>query len=230
MSTKYSVILTWNSEKTKLLFPVLPEKITVKKGTSNSKIDVAELGQIYEKGTLDCAEYSWDGIFPLHKSPVVSVSSLNTPQTYVTNIESLMKNQTVVHLVVAGTGITEYCIITDFSYYEEGGDVGTIHYSIGLKEYRTVTVRKLTTSTAKKNTSNTRASTTSSSSTSKTYTVKSGDCLWSIAQSKLGNGAKWTKIYDLNSSVITSTAKKHGVTASKNNPIIFTGTVLKLPS
>lgn len=230
MSTKYSVTLTWNSEKTKLVFPVLPEKISVKKGVSNSKIDVAELGQIYEKGTPDCAEYSWDSILPLYNSSVVSVGSLSTPRSYVTKIENLMKDQTVVHLVVAGTGITEYCLITDFSYYEEGGDVGTIHYSITLKEYRTVNVRKLTTSTAKKTTSKTRASTTSSSSTSKTYKVKSGDCLWSIAQAKLGDGSKWTKIYDLNESTIKSAAKKNGITASKNNPIIFTGTVLKLPS
>lgn len=230
MSTNYSITLTWNNEKSKLAFPVLPEKINVKKGTSNSKIDVSELGQVYEKGTPDCTEYSWDGIFPLYKSFLVTVSSLNSPQTYISKIESLMKNQTVVHLVVAGTGITEYCLITDFSYYEEGGDVGTFKYSITLKEYRTVTIRKLTKSTAKKTTTATRTSTVSSSSTSKTYTVKSGDCLWSIAQAKLGDGSKWTKIYDLNASVITSTAKKYGVTASKNNPIIYSGTILKLPS
>lgn len=230
MSTNYSITLTWNNEKSKLVLPVLPEKISVKKGTSNSNIDVAEFGQVYEKGTPDCAEYSWDSIFPLYKSSLVTVSTLSLPQTYMAKIESLMKNQTVVHLVVAGTGITEYCLITDFSYYEEGGDVGTFNYSITLKEYRTVTIRKLTKSTAKKTTTVTRTSTTSSSSTSKTYTVKTGDCLWSVAQAKLGDGNKWTQIYDLNVSVITSTAKKNGVAASKNNPIIYSGTVLKLPS
>lgn len=230
MSSKYSITLTWNNEKSKLVIPVLPEKISVKKGTSNSKVDVAELGQIYLKGTPDCADYSWDCIFPSHKSPVVCVKKLSSPKTYISKIESLMNNQTAVHLVVAGSGLTEYCLITDFKSHEEGGDVGTFNYSISLKEYRTVKVRKLSKSTAKKSNNSKRPTTKASSSTSKTYTVKSGDCLWSIAQAKLGDGSKWGKLYDLNASVIKSTAKKYGVTASKNNPIIYSGTVLKLPS
>ena len=49
-----------------------------------------------------------------------------------------------------------------------------------------------------------------------TYTVKSGDCLWNIAQSKLGNPYRWTEIADLN-----------GI--SRSNPIIHPGDVLTLP-
>ena len=49
-----------------------------------------------------------------------------------------------------------------------------------------------------------------------TYTVKSGDCLWNIAQSKLGNPYRWTEIADLN-----------GI--SRSNPIIYPGDVLTLP-
>ena len=49
-----------------------------------------------------------------------------------------------------------------------------------------------------------------------TYTVKRGDCLWNIAQSKLGNPYRWTEIADLN-----------GI--SRSNPIIHPGDVLTLP-
>ena len=49
-----------------------------------------------------------------------------------------------------------------------------------------------------------------------TYTVKSGDCLWNIAQSKLGNPYRWTEIADLN-----------GI--SRSNPVINPGDVLTLP-
>lgn len=48
-----------------------------------------------------------------------------------------------------------------------------------------------------------------------TYTVKSGDCLWSIAASQLGNALRWTEIADLN-----------GI--SRSNPIIHPGQVLNL--
>lgn len=49
---------------------------------------------------------------------------------------------------------------------------------------------------------------------SNTYTVKSGDTLWAIAQSKLGNGARYKEIMTLNGKV---------------NTIIRVGEVLKLP-
>ena len=32
----------------------------------------------------------------------------------------------------------------------------------------------------------------------KTYTVKSGDCLWNIAKKQLGDGSRWKEIHDLN--------------------------------
>lgn len=228
MSIKYEIVITWNNEKNKLYIPVLPEKINVKKGMKNSKIEVAELGEIIEKGNSNCSQYSFNSIFPLDKSPLVSVNDLKSPKTYRDQIEKLMNSQTPVNLIVSGTGVTDYCLITNFSYTEDGGDVGTISYSIEFTQYKTVTVRRLTKSTAKKSNNTSRPSTTKSALNS-TYTVKSGDCLWSIAQAKLGDGNKWGKIWDLNSSTIINTAKKRGVSASKNYPVIYAGTVLKLP-
>lgn len=49
-----------------------------------------------------------------------------------------------------------------------------------------------------------------------TYTVKSGDCLWNIASSQLGNALRWTEIADLN-----------GI--SRSNTTIHPGQVLTLP-
>ena len=37
-----------------------------------------------------------------------------------------------------------------------------------------------------------------SSGSPRTYTVKKGDCLWNIAASELGDGSRWTEIYELN--------------------------------
>lgn len=50
-----------------------------------------------------------------------------------------------------------------------------------------------------------------------TYTVKKGDCLWTISQEKLGTGSRWTEIATLNN-------------ISKSNPTIYPGQVLTLPS
>ena len=51
-----------------------------------------------------------------------------------------------------------------------------------------------------------------------TYTVVHGDCLWSIAQSILGDGDRWREIYNLNTDIVTS------------DNIIYSGQVLKMPT
>ncbi len=37
-----------------------------------------------------------------------------------------------------------------------------------------------------------------------TYEVVKGDCLWNIAKNRLGNGARWTEIYQLNTGIISN--------------------------
>ena len=38
----------------------------------------------------------------------------------------------------------------------------------------------------------------------KLYTVVAGDSLWKIAQKELGNGSKWTQIYETNKKQISN--------------------------
>lgn len=52
----------------------------------------------------------------------------------------------------------------------------------------------------------------------KTYEVKPGDCLWTIAERELGNPFAWVEIYKLNKA-----------TVGANPDLIFPGTTLQLP-
>ncbi len=52
----------------------------------------------------------------------------------------------------------------------------------------------------------------------KTYVVKKGDSLWSIAKRIYGDGSKWRKIYEANKKVI-----------GKNPNTIFPGQKLVIP-
>ena len=47
-------------------------------------------------------------------------------------------------------------------------------------------------------------SSTKADSAKRTYTVKKGDCLWNIAKKYYGDGRKYTKIYDANTSKIAN--------------------------
>ena len=74
--------------------------------------------------------------------------------------------------------------------------------------------------------SKTTSSSSSSSSSSGSYTVKSGDTLYSIAKAMLGDGSRWMEIYNLNQAAIDKanagkTVGKYTVTA---------GLSLKLPA
>lgn len=59
----------------------------------------------------------------------------------------------------------------------------------------------------------------------RTYTVKKGDCLWSIAKKYYGNGNQWQKIYNANTHLCGKPYKKKGVTIV----IIHPGQVLTIP-
>lgn len=246
MVTSYQMWITYNAEAEKLRIPVLPEKFSVSLGSNNSSLDVVGLGEIVIKQARPAFQFSFESFFPRKSFPGVSVSSLTSPSTCIEKLKTWHDGDKPVHLILTDVGVDAYCTIESLSYYEEGGDVGTIHYSLTLKEYREVTVRqvtvKTTTTVAKASTSTTSTSKTTTTSTkkttttkkasvssskkrvsnttkSKTYKVKSGDCLWNIAKKFYGSGSKYTVIYKANKSIIGS-----------NPNLIKVGQVLKIPT
>ena len=121
----------------------------------------------------------------------------------------------------------------DVSIKESADDGDDVLVSFRLKQYKDYGVKTVklpaktkptTTSTSKKNRNNDNKT-----KSSKTYTVKTGDCLWNIAKKFYGNGVKWKVIYNANKTVINETARKHGFKSSSNGHWIFTGTVLTIP-
>lgn len=218
-NTSYEMWLTFNSEKEKIQIPVLPETITVSNGSNNQSVNVAGLGEIVVMQSRPAYQFSWQSFFPKAKFPGLSVSSLTAPLTLVEKIKTWKEADTPVHFIITDLGIDFYCTIEDFTYSEEGGDVGTIHYTISLKEYREITVRQVTVNvTTTKATVQATTTRVDSTSTPKTYTVVKGDCLWNIAKKYYGSGALYTKIYEANKSVIGS-----------NPNLIYPGQVLTIP-
>lgn len=218
MNTKYQMWLTHNAEAEKLRIPVLPEKFNVSIGSKNSSVDVAGLGEIVIKQSRAAYQFSFSSFFPAQTFPGVT-ASLSAPLDCVGKIKSWIESDKPIHLIITDIGVDSYCTIEKFNYYEQGGDVGTIHYDMTLKEYREVTVRKVsvqpTTATATVEKTETRVDNTT---TPKTYTVKSGDCLWNIAKALYGSGADYTRIYNANKGVIGS-----------NPNLIYAGQVLTIP-
>lgn len=225
MSSKYQMWFKHNNGKEKFQFPVLPSEIKVQFGSKNESTTVSGLGEITIPQDRPAAIITFSSFFPAAMFPGVEVSKLKKPSTIVKGIQKWRNSSNpVLQFIVTGTLCNLFVTIEDFTVTEKGGDVGTLHYTIKLKEYRSVTIRKINTS---KNNAPNRVNT---SVKGKTYTVKNGDCLWTIARSQLGDATRWSEIYNLNKTVIEAECRKRGVTASLNGHYIYTGTVLKLPS
>lgn len=219
MSTKYQMWLTYNAEKEKIQLPVLPERFETRNGSSNSSMNISGLGEIVIMQSRPALQFSFSSFFPATKFPGVQVGSLTKPLTLVQKINEWKTSKKPVHLIATACGVDLYASIEDFSYSEEGGDPGTYQYSITLKEYREITVRQVkvdipkAVATVKK--TEPRVDNTVQP---RTYTVKSGDCLWNIAKKFYGNGAQYTKIYNANKGVIGG-----------NPNLIYPGQVLTIP-
>ncbi len=216
MSSNYQIWLTFDGEKQQILLPVLPETINWSCGSYNESVKISGLGEITIAQNRPAYVFSFSSFFPKKPFRNISTESLIYPSILCQQILAWKNSEKPVHFMVIGSNINMFCTIEEFNMNENGGDIGTIYYSIKLKEYREIKVRqiKVKNNTASVSDTNTRVDNTV---VPKTYTVVKGDCLWNIAKKHLGSGAKWKDIYNLNKDKI------------KNANLIYPGQVLKMP-
>lgn len=207
MNTDYQMWITYNGEKEKLHIPVNPESFKVSNGSNNDSVDIVGLGEITIKQDRPALVFSFSSFFPATYFSGCKYKKIPDPDKAVEKLVKWKNGEKPVHLIITGTAINIFCTIEDFPYEENGGDVGTIYYSLKLKEYRNVSVRKVNVngSTGEISSFSLR---TDNTVNDKTYTVKSGDSLWNIAVKFYGSGSKYTKIYNANKSVIGSNPNK----------------------
>lgn len=234
MSTKYALWLNYDNDKQKYQLPVNPESITIKVNGRTTTSEIDKLGTLIHKGKRDAMTVSFSSFFPKTWDSnycACKKGNFKTPAKMHSWILSLMGAANPLHFVLTGgpMALNIYAVITSYSPKEEGGDTGTIQYSIEMKEYRSVMVtkyKKLIKKTTKTTQSKKRVNNTVKK---KTYIIKSGDCLWNIAKKYYGNGAQYTKIYNANKSVLEKAAKSHGFSSSNGGNRVWPGTKLTIP-
>ena len=219
MGTKYQIWLTSNAEKEKIRLPVLPTSFKTVNGSVNESVNISGLGEIVIMQSRPALKFSFSRFFPATKCPGIQVENLTKPHSLIQKINSWKAGKAPVHFIVTACGVDIYCTIEEFQYSEEGGDPGTYQYSITLKEYREIKVRQVKVDTKKKTASVAKNEPRVDNSVkSKTYTVKSGDCLFNIAKKFYGSGSQYIKIYNANKKLIGG-----------NPNLIYPGQVLTIP-
>lgn len=194
-----------------ILLPVTPSEIKVTVNSRNKTVDLINDGEINilkEKG-LDDIVFSF--LLPNTDYPFsAGVDDTSLADRYLERLEKFKADKEVFSLVILryfpnGKSIfstNRKVALEDYSYTESAENGFDFECSVKLKQYKEYGTQKITLS---ENTSagqtvavvsNVRETT---ASTPSSYTVKTGDTLWTIAKQYLGDGSKYTVLAKLNS-------------------------------
>ncbi|HBH0878288.1 TPA: LysM peptidoglycan-binding domain-containing protein [Clostridioides difficile] len=217
--------------------PIPPAKLEIKVTNKNKTVDLINTGEVNILKKEGLSEISFEAEFTHNKLPFYR-GTFRDVQFFLSKLELLKTDckpfQFIVSREMCGkvlfntnmkVSLEEYNIVEDA---ENGSDTKV---AIKLKQYRDYSTKKLVPATPKSNDAG-RPSVkiepkrvdSVNAPNSKTYTVKSGDSLWSICQRQLGNGSLYKKVYELNKTMMDKANK--GKNLSKYT--IYKGQVLKL--
>lgn len=207
------------SNSDKIMLPVNPESFAFTEKHNNTSVNVNSIGEVNLLGNRDLKTGTISSHFPKRDRNYANNSGRQAPYTYINKLLSWKSSGKPVQLIITGTKINFQVTIETLKYGEQDG-TGDVYYDLTLKEYRAVEIKKTKLKKTKKKKTTKKKSKPkrpAAKKKTKTYTVKSGDCLWNIAKRFYGNGAQYTKIYNANRGKI------------KNPNLIYPGQVLTIP-
>ena len=192
------------SNSDKIMLPVNPESFAFTEKHNNTSVNVNSIGEVNLLGKRDLKTGTISSHFPKRDRNYANNSGRQAPYTYINKLLSWKSSGKPVRLIITGTKINFQVTIETLKY--------------GEQEYRAVEIKKTKLKKKKKTTKKkSKPKRPAAKKKTKTYTVKSGDCLWNIAKRFYGNGAQYTKIYNANRGKI------------KNPNLIYPGQVLTIP-
>ena len=212
----------------KLRIPALPDKITYRCGAKMAEYDILNKGPVSVPNGNELTEYQWEAVLPGegNKNQPWLRGGWISPKT-IENYFSVWKTNGVkLKLLITGTPVSTYVYLKDYEITFEGPH-GDYKYSVTF--ITAIDIKVSYTKVSRPPVKRTVPAAKTSQSSKRTYTVKSGDCLWNIARKYYGDGTKNKTIYNANKDVIEKTARKYGRSSSNNGWWIYPGTVLVIP-
>ena len=194
-----------------LLLPITPERYPMGAGRAVERLDMAQTGQISLPGLKTLFSEPLEFMLPARAYPELTSGAVADPDWYIDKLTTWSRDANVCRYVVVGTDINSPVLLGPLSWEERDGS-NDVYCSLPLYEYRYLEeVRIQQTGNASRPSENSTQAQTADS-----YTVVSGDSLWSICRKFYGDGFLAYKLATAND--------------IKNPNLIFPGQVLTLPA
>jgi len=207
----YTMTMSWNNGAEGWYFPVLPEKMTVKRSGAGKDYSIVKTGKIHTIEKPELLTISFDSVFPANKDPYVIEKYRRSPlpldpQKHVRDIERWMHSGYPIRFVYAGSKTDQASVVSlpmtieSFDRWEEGGSPGDIFFSLTLKEYVFYSAKRIVAVTENGETvlQPEPPARPDERVPNETYTVRPGDYLYKIARMELGDSSRWREIQQLN--------------------------------
>lgn len=220
------IYITEKETGTRIALAMLPEKVKHKGSAKFQSYDIINVGEVKLPRGTKLLQFSWSGTFPgasRTQYSFIKSHHWRSPKEMQSIFERWRKNGTPLVLMVTETWINHEVMVSDFTGTPSGGN-GDVSYDVTFVENKDIKIYTTSELNIKPSARTNETGTTATrpepaAAAAKTYTVKSGDCLWNIAKQFLGSGSRYTEIYELNKGVVGS-----------NPNLIYPGQVLTLPS
>lgn len=198
-----------------LRLPVNPAELTVKYQGNNQRTEVVKLGEINILRDRKLAGITLDFLLPGGDYYPFITGSWKPPAQIINYFRGALEKKQPLRLVVSEFGLNMRMSVESVSEQRVAGDHESVLCSLSLLEYRSYAARTLVTppKAAAPSSSTSRES---DKPKGGSYTVKSGDSFWRIAQQALGDGSRYNEVAQLN-----------GMNAAS---VIHPGDLLKLPT
>lgn len=213
------IYITEKETGARIALSMLPEKLNCNGSTKFQTYDIINMGEVKLPRGTNLLSFSWSGTFPGSSRKThsfVKSQHWKPPKELVNLFEQWRKNGTILILLITETWINHEVMLSNFTGTPTGG-CGDVSYDVTFVENREIKIYSVSELNIASSARTHRPEPAAAAAT--TYTVKKGDSLWAIAKKFLGDGRRYTELYELNSAIIG------------NNPnLIYPGQIFTLPA
>lgn len=196
-----------------LILPVTPARYFWRHPTKLETVSLDQLGEATLHGGYKMGDCTLeDVLLPAKQYPFIVPGGRVDPYGYLYDLEVWCDTGAQLQWIVSGTSVNASVLIKEITQGERDG-TNDLYLTIVMKQWRRLETPVLSLSGGGASTQ--RDSQTGASST-KTYTVQSGDCLWTIAEQFYGAGTEYKKLAAANPEI-------------SNPNLIYPGQVLTIP-